>query len=146
MTNCRKRITRNQLPLNCIANMDETAVWADMPGNSTIEVRGAHTVLIATTGHEHPGGTETKSVLLCCSKDFTLLVKWHLKVFHTSICTGLNRDVPYSSYPLLREVFVHPPIVTHSNHSILHIAYLLGNPFAFKHNKWLELCAIGKRG
>ena len=52
VTNCRKRITRNQLPLNCIANMDETAVWADMPGNSTIEVRGAHTVQIATTGHD----------------------------------------------------------------------------------------------
>ena len=52
VTNCRKRITRNQLPLNCIANIDETAVWADMPGNSTIEVRGAHTVQIATTGHD----------------------------------------------------------------------------------------------
>ena len=52
VTNCRKRITRNQLPLNCIANMDETAVWADMPGNSTIKVRGAHTVQIATTGHD----------------------------------------------------------------------------------------------
>ena len=52
VTNCRKRITRNQLPLNCIANMDETAVWADMPGNSTIEVRGAHRVQIATTGHD----------------------------------------------------------------------------------------------
>ena len=32
--------------------MDETAIWADMPGNSTIEVRGAHTVQIATTGHD----------------------------------------------------------------------------------------------
>ena len=32
--------------------MDETAVWADMPGNSIIEVRGAHTVQIATTGHD----------------------------------------------------------------------------------------------
>ena len=52
VTNCRKRITRNQLPLNCIANMDETAVWADMPGNSTIEVRGAHALQIATTGHD----------------------------------------------------------------------------------------------
>ena len=52
VTNCRKRITRNQLPLNCIANMDDTAVWADLPGNSTIEVRGAHTVQIATTGHD----------------------------------------------------------------------------------------------
>ena len=30
VTDCHKLITRNQLPLNCIANMDETAVWADM--------------------------------------------------------------------------------------------------------------------
>ena len=42
VTTCSKRIRRNQLPLPCIANMDETAIWADMPGNSTIEVRGAH--------------------------------------------------------------------------------------------------------
>ena len=52
VTMCSKRIRRNQLPLPCIANMDETAIWADMPGNSTIEVRGAHTVQIATTGHD----------------------------------------------------------------------------------------------
>ena len=52
VTTCSKRIRRNQLPLPCIANMDETAIWADMPGNSTIEVRGAHTVQIATTGHD----------------------------------------------------------------------------------------------
>ena len=58
VTNCRKRITRNQLPLNCIANMDETAVWADMPGNSTIEVRGAHTVQIAT-------GHNTQRITIC---------------------------------------------------------------------------------
>ncbi|KAL5475173.1 hypothetical protein EMCRGX_G027240 [Ephydatia muelleri] len=52
VTTCSKRIRRNQLPLPCIANMDETAIWADMPGNSTIEVRGAHTVQISTTGHD----------------------------------------------------------------------------------------------
>eukprot|EP00731_Ephydatia_muelleri_P012549 Em0006g1443a len=52
VTTCSKRIRRNQLPLPCIANMDETAIWADMPGHSTIEVRGTHTVQISTTGHD----------------------------------------------------------------------------------------------
>ena len=35
-----------------IGNMDETAIWADMPGNSTIAVRGSKSVPILTTGHE----------------------------------------------------------------------------------------------
>lgn len=51
VTTCRKQRAKHQL-LTCIANMGETAVWADMPGNSTIDVQGAHTVQIATTGHD----------------------------------------------------------------------------------------------
>jgi hypothetical protein len=32
--------------------MDETAIWADMPGESTIEVRGARHVPVLSTSHE----------------------------------------------------------------------------------------------
>jgi hypothetical protein len=32
--------------------MDETAIWADIPGETTIETRGARHVPVLTTGHE----------------------------------------------------------------------------------------------
>jgi hypothetical protein len=32
--------------------MDETALWSDMPGNSTVDVRGTKHIPILTTGHE----------------------------------------------------------------------------------------------
>ena len=40
------------LPPAAIANMDETAIWADMPGNTTVEKIGATCVPLLTTGHE----------------------------------------------------------------------------------------------
>ena len=38
-------------PCNIIA-MDETAVWADMTSETTVESKGARTVCLKTTGHE----------------------------------------------------------------------------------------------
>lgn len=35
-----------------ILNMDETPVWLEMPGKSTLNVRGAHEVSVSSTGHE----------------------------------------------------------------------------------------------
>ena len=35
-----------------IGNMDETAIWADMPGGSTVDARGVRHVPVLTTGHE----------------------------------------------------------------------------------------------
>ena len=32
--------------------MDETAVWADMTSETTVESKGARTVCLKTTGHE----------------------------------------------------------------------------------------------
>ena len=49
---CNTIRERHHLPQHCIGNMDETAIWADMPGNSTIAVRGSKSVPILTTGHE----------------------------------------------------------------------------------------------
>ena len=39
-------------PCNIIALMDETAVWADMTSETTVESKGARTVCLKTTGHE----------------------------------------------------------------------------------------------
>ncbi len=43
--------SKNIQPANIIA-MDETAVWFDMIGNSTVNARGARSVSVKTTGHE----------------------------------------------------------------------------------------------
>ena len=47
----RMRKLRNY-PISNIGNMDETAVYFDMPGNSTLHHKGEKTVIIRTTGHE----------------------------------------------------------------------------------------------
>lgn len=39
-------------PLSSIGNMDETPLWLDMPGDTTITNSGARSVPIRTTGHE----------------------------------------------------------------------------------------------
>ena len=49
---CQKQREQLHLHPSDIGNMDETAIWADMPGQSTVEVRGARHVPILTTGHE----------------------------------------------------------------------------------------------
>ena len=38
--------------LGQIGNMDETAVYFDMPGNATLHHKGEKSVIIRTTGHE----------------------------------------------------------------------------------------------
>lgn len=43
---------RHNYSLSCIGNMDETPIWIDMPGNYTLETKGAKTVSMKTTGHE----------------------------------------------------------------------------------------------
>ena len=49
---CEKQRTVHNLQTADIGNMDETAIWADMPGDSTIDVKGVKTVPILTTGYE----------------------------------------------------------------------------------------------
>ena len=49
---CAEQGWLNILPPAAIANMDETAIWADMPGNTTVEKIGATSVPLLTTGHE----------------------------------------------------------------------------------------------
>lgn len=41
-----------QYDLSHIGNMDETPIWVDMPGNSTLHQAGAKTVSMKTTGNE----------------------------------------------------------------------------------------------
>ena len=52
-----------------IANMDETPVFFDLPGNRTINLTGEKTVLVRTTGNEKNHFT----VVLCCTADGTKL-------------------------------------------------------------------------
>ena len=48
----RKRRHSKNYPLSFIGNMDETPLWLDMPGDTTITRRGERSVLLRTTGHE----------------------------------------------------------------------------------------------
>ena len=48
----RKLRNQNGYPLFHIGNMDETAVWLDMPGETTIARTGEISVPIRTTGHD----------------------------------------------------------------------------------------------
>src|ERR1700728_2522868 len=52
-----------------IYNMDETAIYLDAPGKTTIDVIGAHTVEIATTDHEK----DRVTVVICVSSDGMML-------------------------------------------------------------------------
>lgn len=49
---CTVQRYQKQLSPSHIGNMDETAIWADMPGESTVDTRGVKHVPILTTGHE----------------------------------------------------------------------------------------------
>ena len=42
----------HNIPLNLIGNMDEAAVWADIPADNTREVRCSKSISLLTTGYE----------------------------------------------------------------------------------------------
>ena len=44
--------------------MDETAVWADMASETTVECRGAWTVGFKTTGHEKVSKSKMKPMIV----------------------------------------------------------------------------------
>ena len=48
----RKLRRSKDYPLSFIGNMDETPLWLDMPGETTITRRGQRSVPLRTTGHE----------------------------------------------------------------------------------------------
>ena len=48
----RKLRHSKDYPLSLIGNMDETPLWLDMPGETTITRRGERSVPLRTTGHE----------------------------------------------------------------------------------------------
>ena len=49
---CSSQRSRFQFAPGAIGNMDETAIWADMPGAKSVDVKGVKTVSILTTGHD----------------------------------------------------------------------------------------------
>ena len=50
--NTQKQRIKHKYSLSGIGNMDETPVWMDMPGDTTITRTGVKSVAISTTGHE----------------------------------------------------------------------------------------------
>ena len=47
------RMRRNEQYGDCyMGNMDETPVWHEMPGNTTLEKKGEKTIYVTSTGHE----------------------------------------------------------------------------------------------
>lgn len=49
---CSKQRNVHKLAPGCIGNMDETAIWADMPGDNSVASKGSKSVPVLTTGHE----------------------------------------------------------------------------------------------
>lgn len=52
ITAIRRLLHRNKYPLAFIGNMDETPLWLDMPGSTTITHSGQRSVPVRTTGHD----------------------------------------------------------------------------------------------
>ncbi len=48
----RKSRQEHQYPLSAIGSMDETPLWLDMPGDTTVARVGERTVSVRTTGHD----------------------------------------------------------------------------------------------
>lgn len=48
----RQLTTLYNIPLSCIANMDETPCWFDFPSSTSIDAIGTSEVMVKTTGHE----------------------------------------------------------------------------------------------
>jgi hypothetical protein len=49
---CEQQRLKYSFARSAIGNMDETAIWVDMPGSTAVEVVGAKSVPLKTTGHE----------------------------------------------------------------------------------------------
>lgn len=60
---------RHEYTMDAIINMDETPIWVDMPGTTTIEKVGTKTVTMKSTGHEKSRLT----VMLAAKADGTKL-------------------------------------------------------------------------
>ena len=66
--------------------MDETPMWFDLPSNNTIDHKGAKTITIRTTGHEHSSFT----VVLACMADGSKL---------PAVCIFKLKNVPKEKFP-----------------------------------------------
>ena len=52
ISQCKTCMKLNNIAPCFIGNMDETAIWYDMPGATTVAVKGTNSVPLLTTGHE----------------------------------------------------------------------------------------------
>ena len=51
-SSCQQESFVKEYPLSLVGNMDETPLWLDMPGETTITRRGERSVPLRTTGHD----------------------------------------------------------------------------------------------
>lgn len=52
-----------QYPLSCFGNMDETLLWMDMPGETTVSRVGQRSISILTTAHDKGRSTEVLAAM-----------------------------------------------------------------------------------
>ena len=83
----RMRQSRNY-ELRCIGNMDETPIWIEMPGKSTLDVKGASCIKMSSTGHEK----ERVTVILAGLADGTKLPPF---VLLPGVRPLPKADIPY---------------------------------------------------
>ena len=93
ISQCKTCMKLNNIAPCFIGNMDETAIWYDMPGATTIAVKGTNSVPLLTTGHEKQritvclaamaNGCRLKPLIVFKGKRFptpigyTTIVGWH---------------------------------------------------------------------
>ena len=79
-----KLVLQRGNPGQCVGyvlNMDETPVWFEMPGKSTLAERGGKEVRVATTGHEKERLTVTLAAMLT-EQNYLLLFTYLVSVHY----------------------------------------------------------------
>ena len=90
-----KERKRFDFALKNIINMDETPMYFDMPGNTTVDKVGSKTVTVKTTGHERHHFT----VMLACQADGKKICP---------MVTFKRKNMPKETFPPGVVVKVHP--------------------------------------
>ena len=86
LANTLRHRRTQKYPDRCIGNVDETPLWLEMPGSSTLEHAGAKEVSVSTTGQE-----KRYTVILTALADGT---KLHIFVLLHGVRPPPQQDVP----------------------------------------------------
>ena len=120
---------RENYDLKDIGNMDETPVWIEMPGKSTLELKGKKEVRMMSTGHEK----ERITVVLSALADGTKLAPF---VLLPGIRPLPKEDIPSGiqvRYCFLSLSLSPPPSPSLSLSPPLSLTHTLSVPFSLSH-------------